>query len=63
MLLKLQHYETKEIKIIGEEEDLQYWRDNGYALIERIPENIEEEDILNGHPYPGHECWNDEYDY
>lgn len=59
MKIIIKHALTEDVKEISEHEDLQYWRDNGWAVINRIPENIEDEDFLNGDAYPGHEIWKD----
>jgi hypothetical protein len=45
--------------VIIEEDALDEARFNGYTIIERIAETVVEEDELAGHPYPGHECWED----
>lgn len=42
-----------------EESELKSFRTNGYVVIKAIPENIEDEDYLNGNYYPAHETWND----
>ena len=59
MKYKIKHTVDNEVRIIGEEVDINYLKDNGWIIIEFIPENVEEDDRLDGHTYPGHECWND----
>lgn len=50
--------EENKSEIIAES-DLFTYTNKGYGVIRQIPENVEDEDYLNGHCYPGHECWND----
>jgi hypothetical protein len=37
----------------------QFNEENYYIEIIPVAENVEEEDMLEGHAYPGHETWND----
>lgn len=44
----------------AEERKQQYsYSDDWQIQVYPEPENMEEEDMLNGHPYPGHETWPD----
>lgn len=62
------YFQNNKIATIEEEDDLDKAL-NDYALIyncktsdfkqKSIPENIVDEDILQGHCYPGHEMWLD----
>lgn len=60
---KLKGIKTGQIFILEENEYDDFCKEGvraGYFLyIESIPENIEDEDLLKGHPYPGHETWED----
>lgn len=47
----VEKYNTKE------EAELVAKKLNGKVI--PIAENVEEQDMLEGHPYPGHECWDD----
>mgnify|MGYP003398076895 CR=1 FL=1 len=45
----------------GSEEDKKIILSMGFVLAESIPEIVEEEDMLEGHTYPGHEMWDENF--